>query len=375
MRTARAFEPQTYPARVASATKRAVQRLEFIDVARGLAVVLMILSHGVKGLLSFEQFPVWGLVPIHLVTKFSSSLFLLVFGICLAAIYVPAAGGPDWPRRRTRLLWRGIELLFWYKLLTIVEMFRNNKPDEIMQTLAYKNFPVYVEILGFYGLALLWLPWALPLWKRTPMLIKLAVPAATIFISSWVSAKLQLMNLPGLQAILVEHDDFYTWGQLSRAPLIFSGLILGELMTNRRYSWISKNVSWAALFAGTGAALFTGFLIVSWPSIGEALRLVALNKGKHPPELGFMLFSLSGAFLILSFCVAGGRDLAKTLRPVTWIGRDAMGAFIAHVVILFVVYRYLFDLWLKVSYMQALGLALLMIAVTAVWLRLKEAVK
>src|SRR5690606_42071245 len=52
-------------------------RIQAIDLARGIAVTLMVLSHGVKGLLNFGQFTDWGLVPIHLITKFSSTLFFL----------------------------------------------------------------------------------------------------------------------------------------------------------------------------------------------------------------------------------------------------------------------------------------------------------
>ena len=72
------------------------RRIEALDLARGFAIALMILSHGVKGLLSFDDFPQWGLVPIHLVTKFSSSLFILVFGISLAVAFLPDVNTARW---------------------------------------------------------------------------------------------------------------------------------------------------------------------------------------------------------------------------------------------------------------------------------------
>ena len=70
----------------------------------------MILSHGVKGLISFDDYPTWGLVPIHLVTKFSSSLFILVFGVCLAVAYMPHVGTARWSEKRKGLLIRGLTI-------------------------------------------------------------------------------------------------------------------------------------------------------------------------------------------------------------------------------------------------------------------------
>src|SRR5690606_22857591 len=64
--------PPPRPARGAPASGR----IESIDFARGLAVALMILSHGVNALLPFSDFPDWGQVPVHALTKFSSSLFV-----------------------------------------------------------------------------------------------------------------------------------------------------------------------------------------------------------------------------------------------------------------------------------------------------------
>lgn len=69
-------------------------RIGAIDLARGFAVCLMILSHGTNGLMPLDDFPAWGQVPIHAITKFSSSLFVIVFGIALAVAFVPKTSAP-----------------------------------------------------------------------------------------------------------------------------------------------------------------------------------------------------------------------------------------------------------------------------------------
>src|SRR5690606_24381876 len=97
-------------------------RIGSIDLARGLAVCLMIVSHGTNGLMPYADFPDWGQVPVHVLTKFSSSLFFIVFGIALAVAFVPKTGAADWPQRRNHLIRRGLLVLLWYKLLTAVEL-------------------------------------------------------------------------------------------------------------------------------------------------------------------------------------------------------------------------------------------------------------
>ncbi|MGE0528702.1 MAG: heparan-alpha-glucosaminide N-acetyltransferase domain-containing protein, partial [Bdellovibrionales bacterium] len=196
-------------------------RLEAVDLARGIAVLLMILSHGVKGLLTFDDFPDWGLVPVHLITKFSSTLFILVFGISLAVAFVPFVGRPDWPKKRRKLLVRGLVVLFWYKVLTIVEMFHLYEREEIVDTLLYKTFPSYVEILGFYALALLWIPFVLGAWRSLPLTARIMTPFILAAASAWLHNHFHFWGNDVLKALLVEHRDYYTWGQLARAPLIF----------------------------------------------------------------------------------------------------------------------------------------------------------
>ena len=67
---------------------RAEGRIDAIDLARGIAIGLMILSHTVSGLIGIRNVPDWGMVPVHFLTKFSSSLFILVFGIALAVAFL-----------------------------------------------------------------------------------------------------------------------------------------------------------------------------------------------------------------------------------------------------------------------------------------------
>src|SRR5690606_39062300 len=167
-------------------------------------------------------------VPIHALTKFSSSLFFMVFGIALAVAFVPKTDAPDWPKRRNHLVRRGLLVLLWYKLLTVVELWDRGR-EAVVDALLYRSFPSFVEILGFYAIALLWIPWLLPLWARTPAVLRWASPLLVGGLWWWVSGHVDFDSRP-LKAVLVEDHELYTWGQLSRLPLVLMGLLVGGLL-------------------------------------------------------------------------------------------------------------------------------------------------
>lgn len=344
-------------------------RIEAIDLARGIAIALMILSHTVSGLLGIRQVPDWGMVPIHLITKFSSSLFILVFGIALAVAFLPKVGMPDWSQRRLKLILRGLEVLFWYKALTIVEMLPLYTPQEILETLRYQRFAIWVEILGFYALVLLWLPWALPLWCRMPLWSRLLAPVVVGVLSVMLERYFHFWGNEILKALLVEDADHYTWGQLARLPLVLSGLLIGEAILRWHAEPFTRRrlVLW---LAGIGAGCVFGFVMLSLPELDEALMAVARNAGKHPPAVPFMLFSVGGALVIMALCLLGGRRAAHWLKPLMLIGSDALRAFIFHIVAIFLVLRLLLDAWQVYSYPQVLGIALALILLTAGWIAL-----
>lgn len=357
--------PRTAPDALAVADSG---RIQAIDFARGLAVCLMILSHGVNGMLAFEQIPDAGMA-LHAITKFASSLFILVFGIALAVAYVPHVDTPDWPRRRLKLLLTGLVVLFWYKLLTVVEMAGTRSPEEIVDALLYRGFPSYVEILGFYAIALLWIPFALPLWARLPLAARLASPVAMALVGWGLLRYFDFWGIEPLQALLVEHEDYYTWGQLSRGPLVLCGLLIGGVL-REAYANPAARLRLAAALAGAAALAFAIFLILAGGNLGGELMAIARNAGKHPPELLFMLFSAGGALLLLALSFGGGERLARLGRPVTLIGSAALQAFVFHIVVVFVVFRYLLGFVDNTRYAHALTLTLGLIAATAAWIAL-----
>jgi fucose 4-O-acetylase-like acetyltransferase len=137
------------------------------------------------------------------------------------------------------------------------------------------------------------------------------------------------------------------------------------------YFKLNQRLIFSGTLAAAAAAIFGLFLLLYNQQLHSTFTALAHNQGKHPPDLAFVLFSLSGALGVLGFTLLIGDKGAKWLAPFTLIGKDTLGAFIFHLTVLFIFYRLFFDLWLQVSYPEALGLAALLIILTAIWIQLK----
>ncbi len=334
---------------------RKLPRWTSLDIARGFAILLMILSHCVKGLTSPAVVPDWGIIPVHLITKFSSSLFILVFGVSVSLFFVPHISQKTWRKKRNWMIKRGIELMIWYKILTVVQMFQYYPKSMIIETLLFQRMPDFVEILCFYSIALLWLPFFLPLWSRLKWTPKVIVIVATFWSGQWLHFHFDFWQLDTLKAILVEQEGYYTFGQLQRGALIFLGLLVGDLYKASKSSQYSDTIV-PRTCVGLGVIGLAYFYIANSKNFFPQLENIAENVGKHPFDLNFFCFSLGGAFVILGLSLMMGSGVRKLLKPISYIGQFSLNAFILHIIIIFYFYRYYLDLHHKVTYLQSLGL-------------------
>ncbi len=371
------FEPLEKPVVKAPPAPKQ-ERWSQLDLARGIAITLMILSHSVKGLLAQSMIPDWGLVPIHLFTKFSSSLFIIVFGVGLSLYFLPHVRTKTWRKKRSWMIMRGIELMFWYKILTVVQMFQFYPQATIIDTLWFKRMPDFVEILSFYSIALIWLPFALPKWVNLNTIKKITVIGSTLFVGQWLHHHFDFFGIAPLKAILVEEKGFFTFGQFQRGALIFLGLFIGDI-----YKKLKSKPEWASALpmacAVIGSTLLSTFYMLNAGEVMKALHKIAANIGKHPFDINFLCFSLGGALLILGICLLSSKKWQKWMRPISYLGQYSLNAFILHIFVIFYFYRYSFSLHRNVSYPQSLGLAIACVAsvilILYAWNKLKEALK
>lgn len=342
------------------ASAKAWQRLEGIDAARGIAIVLMFMSHCVKALMSFKMMPNYGIVPIHLITKFSSSLFILVFGVSVATVYLPKVNTDAWPRVRWGLIKRAFVVMFWYKVLAIVQMFENAKPQAMLDVLMWRRFPDFVEILQFYGWFILLLVIILPWWASMHWLGKILMVLSFGLSAYMLHTRFDFWGLWQLKAILVESPQLFCFGVLSRGTMALTGLLLGELFIQRTKEGPNADrLAWVCF--ALGLLGFILFAIQNHDQFGPVFIKLAKNWGKHPPNYSFVTFTFGGACLILAMCLTLVPKIRGLFVPFLAVGRESLFCFSYHIILIFVGYRYILGFRHDVNYPQALWLTSVLI--------------
>lgn len=332
------------------------ERFDQLDLARGIAIALMVLSHTVMGLNTYSHLPSYALVPIHLITKFSSTLFFAVFGVTLALRYLPSCGTEKWGPRRNRLLWRGFTVLLWYKILTVVQMFQTYPKKEIMDRLLFRDFTDFAEVLNFYWPCIIWIALLLPLWNRLPNILRFLWVLGFAVGGVWLNQNYDFGGVWQIKAMLVEYKGTYCFGQLQRGALVLFALFVGGLVFSTKDTREHRSLLGLA-FLVLGLLSFTYFIFITEQTKeGSALILkaIAKNFGKHPPNTFFSAFSAGGAFVLIGLCTFIPPSAVKLLHPFKIIGREAFFCFNLHLIIIFIVYRYFLNLRWNVTYLQTL---------------------
>jgi uncharacterized membrane protein len=345
-----------------------LKRYEGLDVARGLAIALMFLSHTVKGLLSNSMIPDTGFIPIHVLTKFSSSLFVIVFGITMAVVYVPKINSDSWSQRRNGIWKRAILIMLWYKILVYVQMFQIAPNHRIMDTLMFKRFSDFAEILNFYAWFMLLVPFILMLWSRLGIVGKASLVYLFALSGFLLEQHFDFWGVWQIKAIVSEHQGTFCFGILPRGAMALFGLLLGEVLLrgeDRKQAMFML----AKICFLLGLALLSTYFSLYWENLQQVTLRIAKNVGKHPPAMPFMLWSIGGSLACLGFCLALPKILLKLCWPLKIIGKQSFFCFNFHIIVIFYFYRYVFDLRRNVSYEESLMLfgLLSVMSVAAAW--------
>lgn len=349
------------PAQVGGAAKRkSAPRIAGIDIARGIAIYLMIQSHTVKGLLYFRDMPDWGIWPMHTLTKISSSLFVIVYGVTLGVIFLPRTLTGKWKATARHLWWRALLVIFWYKLLILVQTLQTRSPDVIIDMLLYVKFPDFVEILNFYGWIMLGIPLLLPLWRKLPIWAGLGITVGLALLGKLLSYW-DFGGVVQIKAMVVEQPGFFCYGILTRGPMALFGIFIGDLI-GRAMDFHQRRKQVAAGLVGVGLFMVLLMFIAYQENLSRILVDMAKNIGKHPPRLYFVLFSTGGALFVLGLCLFIKGRGPWVLKPFEILGKESLVTFNFHIIFIFLGLRWLFGLKRfrhpEVTYPEALLLVL-----------------
>lgn len=193
-----------------SAQPRAIRlrrRFDFIDFARGLAIILALVSHAILELRLSEDLGQGGLW-LRCLTRTATPAFVLIFGIMLELVYFRASVERPFRLVARRLLQRSL-LCYLAYLATIASEWLGGKASarEALDGALFLSGPAYGYILKFYTVAL-----------------ALAVPI--LYLRGRFGIAAPVLVLGGFW-LLVPVLDFVAWDRAARLGEV-TGLLFGR---------------------------------------------------------------------------------------------------------------------------------------------------
>ncbi|MEO6208748.1 MAG: heparan-alpha-glucosaminide N-acetyltransferase domain-containing protein [Gemmatimonadaceae bacterium] len=302
------------------------ERIESVDLVRGIIMIVMALDH------TRDFFGIPGQNPVDL-SKASAALFLTrwITNICAPVFFLLTGTGAYLAlRRRSRaelsrfLLTRGLWLIF-------VEVV-------VMRCLSYQfNFDYHVTILLVLW-ALGWSMIVLALLVRFPTIVATVfgiVLIATHNLLDGVQTRNPLwviLHAPGFVIQMPTHVVFAAYPLIPWLGVTAVGFSLGQSYAwdaDRRRSWMLR----------AGIALTAAFLVLRYINVyGDPARwttqssplftvLSFLNVVKYPPSLFFLLMTLGPALILLGLA---DRRTPRALEPALIIGKVPMFYYVLH---------------------------------------------
>ncbi len=356
-------------------------RVRILDCARGIALLLMLVSHAMQLFPGGAQHDAWLQVSaILLLTKAATPLFVLVFGMTMVFVHYGRLSTPDGFSVVRQRMWRRALFAFLsFELLVIVVETTENTPfPAIVERMLYVRPGNWIEVLNFYIVVLLIGPWLLRWWRGAsiaprvliiPTLYGLGALLAEIPVSPYL---FELKNiLVGYQQ-LNTHIGLDAFPVLQLSSFFLAGLIIGEYLFKQPQQESNR---FRTLFWFTGlfivAGLMTSF-IVTGDTVREYFGNMATDRYRFPPRLPYVLFALScalGTMLTCLWFVQVRNSHWSIFHMFDLLGRHSLLTFNLQYVLLFAVYGLALDMLHQQSFLASLlntG-AIIAVCVATVW--------
>lgn len=325
-----------------------------IDLLRGLAVALMIITHVIALLYDHKsQNPL--IENIGLIGGTASfSAFLFISGISAYFSYLRFSEQQDieLKRKSAKLFGRSLKILLVYYVLSFASLFALTSVfsfppstswiETISKTTFFLILPEFAEFLitlVFFAITLA------PFRKIYKFLLSNAflgiILAVAVYSVGGIIYRIDLSNDSAntIKALFVGHEGLHTFPILLYFPVYLFGLYFGQFL----YNTTSRRKVFRVVLLWT--VFFMSFTIQSFFAskyIDSSLFEISANEGgRFPPGLGFLSFSLSitfGGFLALLILRKAMPPFIKALFH--FMGTNALDLFFFHTILLFA-FRYL----------------------------------
>ena len=326
-----ARKPKFHIQMISSAGPR--KRIEFIDFAKGFAILGIILFHyfRLSETVLLAKAVMFGGAGVH--------LFILASGFGLPLSSLATSVWPFYKRRLTRIL---IPYYVFITFLFILNQFYVIYPDGT--SYAYIGhifwFKMFDEsIIGSFGGHLWFISLIIQLYLVFPLLYQIKKRIGNLFF--FIVILIISVSYWFIVIMLGKEDSgVYTSFFLQYLWEFSAGMILADLFIKKRFKFWDQNPFVLTLTSIIGIGLM-GFLAVKGGRIGRELNDI-------PAAIGYT------SFAVLSYLIAT-KYIQPMIRAFLYIGKFSYELYLTHVFVAIVLSRYLFHSTdLTISFMESL---------------------
>jgi uncharacterized membrane protein len=356
-------------------------RLRTLDGVRGVALLLLIISH------CLQLLPTWELSQVEyravngflFLTKVATPLFVWVFGMTMAYVYFDQLDQPAKFAQLKRRLWKRALLVFLsHQILVIVIETSNHSPfNQIIGRLLYVRLGFWIEVLNFYFVILLISPWLLRWWRNTPPLVRACVIPMPYLLGYLLAPTPVSPALAVIKDTITGSPGSDTFPVLQFSAFYLVGLTFGEFLfeklPSRNYATVFRTSALIALECALVSFLWSGL------SLKEYLKAIAADTYKFPVAPPYIFLGFAGIFIVTISCL-WFFEVRQTRNVWTHIiellGRHSLLTFVLQYVLLFTVYGLLFNVLNTLTFLETFVNALIILVLSLmtvwVWERIKQ---
>jgi len=328
------------------------KRESIIDILRGIAVAIMIITHVIAMVYTGNDPAVNNIGQFGGITSFT--FFLLLSGV---STYLGSLSlsSEEIKHKRGKILNRTFKIVVAYYLIAFTSAFINLKffsltPDaswingiiQITLLLVLPPFAEFLITLTTYSLTANLFSKSYKFLLKNPLLsILVSIFSYTLghFFSSVETGSEGLNTIKGLFAGHIYPDgQLHSFPILQYLPIFIFGLFFGKFIFNNQSKKlrIRVNAIWLTVFSALTVAGFIAYRYLPY-----AILNPLPDEGRFPPSITFITISLSSALAICFFYLIINSLIPKAIKVYFhFLGVNALKLLIFHSVLLFL-FKYL----------------------------------
>ncbi|MGB3725028.1 MAG: acyltransferase family protein [Glaciecola sp.] len=301
-----------------------MERIKWLDMSRGLAIILLIVMHNAGALESRNFITKDTLDVIYGLLRIATPFFMFTFGL---AFYITASkkigrlGLIEY--YQSNVLKRLLYILIGREIIVIILSFRHPEMAEnLISILLFQDFSKGGEILIFYFFAFLVAPLNVLLLQKIKLIFYILFWLVVYSVSFYIGVT--YVNQQSNNVLRFLFYDVYAF-----VPFL---IVVATAMAAAKFYMESDNKEkfLKSGFLVGSVMCISGFLLLQSMS-SDIWASLSVAEFKKPPYPGFLLFYLGEVFIVIALVAFCSERIPRFInRILSTLGRNTLVSYVTH---------------------------------------------